>query len=170
MIKKFWQKYGFEISLICSIIFMLILAYVNRRRKGAYDSFVIIPPKPKRRPPQESKGELECRRVLENIFNKPFNKARPNILRNPVTSDEYNSDINLELDCYNEELKIACEYNGIQHYKFNKMFHKNKDAFMNQKYRDHLKREMCLKNNIKLIEVPYTVKHEDIENFIRQKL
>ena len=31
-----------------------------------------------------SKGEAECRRVLQQIFKKPFNTARPNFLRNPV--------------------------------------------------------------------------------------
>jgi hypothetical protein len=85
-----------------------------------------------------------------------------------VTS--YNTDNNLELDCYNEELKIAVEYNGIQHYKYIPFFHKNKEAFQNQKYRDYMKREICEKNGIKLIEVPNTVKIENIESYLREKL
>ena len=77
----------------------------------------------KRGPPQESKGEKECRKVLENLFNKPFSKSRPDFLRNPVTGGNFN----LELDCYNQELSLAVEYNGIQHYKYVPYFHRNND-------------------------------------------
>jgi hypothetical protein len=114
----------------------------------------------------DSKGEIECRRVLEKIFNKPFNKARPNFLNNPVTGGNFN----LELDCYNEDLQIAVEYNGLQHYKYVPYFHKNNEAFLNQKYRDDMKRRICKDENIILIEVPYTVKVENIERFIKDEL
>lgn len=113
----------------------------------------------------DSKGEIECRKVMEKIFNAPFPKDRPNILRNPVTEN-----FNMELDCYNSELKIACEYNGIQHYKFTPFFHKSKEAFYNQKYRDELKRRICKENGIFLIEVPYAIKIENIETFIKDRL
>jgi hypothetical protein len=67
-------------------------------------------------------------------------------------------------------LKLACEYNGAQHYKYIPYFHKTKDSFHNQKYRDYMKRDLCNKNGITLIEVPYTVKIEHIENYIIDKL
>jgi len=114
----------------------------------------------------DSKGEIECRRVLRKIFNKPFHKARPSFLNNPVTGGSFN----LELDCYDSDLKIAVEYQGKQHYVYTPFFHKNKEHFLNQKYRDDMKRRMCKENNIKLIEVPYDVKIKEIENYIRQKL
>ena len=120
----------------------------------------------KRGPPKDSKGELECRRVLQKIFRKPFDKARPDFLRNPVTGGNFN----LELDCYNPELKLACEYSGQQHYKYLPFFHRNKDAFLNQKYRDELKLRMCKDNGITLIEVPYVVKIENIEGFLKKEL
>ena len=41
-----------------------------------------------------------------------FSPIRPNFLVDPQTNYK------LELDGYNEELNIAFEYNGIQHYKF----------------------------------------------------
>jgi hypothetical protein len=171
-LKKFWNKYGFEIVLGIAVVFILLLSLFRIGKKGTWSkgfrNGFVIPKTPGRRPPQESKGELECRRVLEKMFNKPFPKSRPNFLRNPVTS--YNTDNNLELDCYNEELKIAVEYNGIQHYKYIPFFHKNKEAFQNQKYRDYMKREICEKNGIKLIEVPNTVKIENIESYLREKL
>ena len=116
--------------------------------------------------PKDSKGEIETKRVLEKIFNKPFEKIRPAFLNNPVTGGIHN----LEIDCYNDELKLGVEYNGVQHYKYTPFFHKNKEAFHNQKYRDELKRRMCKDNGICLIEVPHTVQHEDIEKFLKQEL
>jgi hypothetical protein len=113
----------------------------------------------------DSKGETECRRVLETVFGKSFSKARPDFLSNPITGGN-----NLELDCYNDELKIACEYNGIQHYEFIPYFHKNKDQFQTQKYRDDMKRRVCKEQSITLIEVSYTVKIKDIESYIVTEL
>ena len=116
--------------------------------------------------PKESKGEAECRRVLQSIFRKPFTSQRPDFLRNPVTGGSFN----LELDCFDAELRIAVEYNGVQHYKYVPYFHRNNDAFLNQKYRDEMKRQKCKENGILLIEVPYSVKLEDIKGFIEKEL
>jgi hypothetical protein len=111
--------------------------------------------------PKESKGERASRAAAERIFKKPFIKVRPDFLRNVVTNH------NLELDVYNEELKLAIEYSGRQHYEFVPFFHKNYEAFLNQKYRDEMKKNKCKEQGIHLIEIPYTVKLEDIESFIR---
>ena len=168
-LKQIWKKYGFEIAVGMSVLIILVLAIFRIGKKGTWSSTYMSPPKPTRKPPQESKGEVECRRVLEQHFSRPFAKARPDFLRNPVTSQGMDSN-NLELDCYNAELKLAVEYNGIQHYKYIPYFHKNKEAFQNQKYRDYMKREICEKNGITLIEVPYTVKVDEIKSFLLNKL
>ena len=114
----------------------------------------------------ESKGEQACRRALFNIFRKEFVKVRPNFLNNPVTGGR----ANLELDCYNDDLKLAVEYSGKQHYSFTPFFHKNKEAFLNQRYRDELKRMKCKENGITLIEVDYTIPIEKIESHLRDRL
>jgi len=62
------------------------------------------------------------------------------------------------------------EYNCIQHYKYVPFFHKTKDSFYNQKYRDDMKRRLCRENGITLIEVPYTVKFEHIRGFLIAEL
>lgn len=112
----------------------------------------------------ESKGEALCRKICYEIFGgREFKKIRPKQLRNNVTGH------NLELDLYNDELKLAVEYNGKQHYEFVPFFHGNREAFLNQKYRDELKRMMCKGLGIRLIEIPYTVKLEDLESFIRMQ-
>lgn len=112
----------------------------------------------------ESKGEIECRTFLETVFQAPFPKTRPDFLRNPITGN------NLEIDCFNPSLKLGVEYNGQQHYSYTSFFHQNKEASFNQKYRDELKRRMCEENGINLIEVPYTVKLNDIGRFLNFKL
>jgi len=112
----------------------------------------------------ESKGEQECRRAVERITGKPFPKARPSFLRNGVSGQ------NLELDCFNSDLRIAVEYNGEQHYKYIPFFHASKDAFYNIKYRDEMKQRLCDQNNVHLITVPYTVPIKEIESYIRNRI
>lgn len=112
--------------------------------------------------PKMSSGEWRCKLYMEKMFNKPFTKIRPNFLKNNVTGH------NLELDLYNEELNLAVEYNGEQHYKYTKGVHKNYEHFLNQKYRDEIKKMMCYKNNVVLIEVPFNV--TEIEAFLYMKL
>ena len=113
---------------------------------------------------RSSKGEEECRRVLEDIFKAPFPSVRPDWLQNRVTNTC------LELDCYNSSYGIACEYNGKQHYSFVPLFHKTKEDLRNQQYRDELKRMMCAELGIKLIQVPYTVPLDKIQQHIMNEL
>lgn len=112
-----------------------------------------------------SKGENECRRVLQKLTGQKFYKVRPDFLRNPVTGTF------LELDMYNDSLKLAVEYNGQQHDKFNKFMHQgSREKFQAQQYRDYIKRQLCQENNVYLIVVPHTIKIEKIESFLMEKL
>jgi hypothetical protein len=114
---------------------------------------------------KSSKGEKICKEFLEFIFQKDFTKVRPDFLINPITNQP------LEIDCYNDELKLAIEYNGKQHYEYNKMMHQNSQhSFQNQKYRDYIKSELCKKNGITLIIVPYKIKHDEIPEYLYQQL
>ena len=47
---------------------------------------------------------------------------------------------NLEIDCFNEELKLCIEYNGKQHYEFIKFFHRNEDNFIKRQRDDLIKK------------------------------
>lgn len=103
---------------------------------------------------KESKGEKECRRIMQKLFQKEFTRVRPDFLLNRNTNRR------LELDCYNDKLKLALEYNGaIQHYN-------DRD----QINRDKMKKEMCKQNGVTLISVPYTVPFNELENYILYKL
>lgn len=172
-----WNNRGFEILLGLCIVFIIIYAFYCKftKRTGTWNDQVY--PTLKRpgknrlndnifpqsnQPGKTSKGEIECKKVLESLFKKPFNKARPDFLRNPVTGGNFN----LELDCYNPDIGLAVEYNGRQHYEYTPHFHRNKEAFLNQKYRDDMKRRLCREERVALIEVPYTIPIGDIRGFL----
>ena len=174
-ISKIWSDYGFEIAVVVAVLFLGLCGfyYYFNNKKGTWNDFIPIeattkdrPPISPRGPPKESRGEIECKRVLEKMFRKPFVKERPNFLHNPVTGGSNN----LEIDCFNRELRLGVEYNGRQHYEYTPFFHKNKEAFQNQKYRDEMKRVKCKENGIILIEVPYTVEIDGIEPYLVKKL
>jgi hypothetical protein len=179
--KKMWLKKAssqleskmFLMLFLFAVVVLVILLLWNwlSGEKGTYTDHTPMmwdllgkQLKPKKKVSFESKGETECRRVVEHLTGKPFPKTRPSFMMNGV------SGYNLELDCYNDELKIAVEYNGEQHYKYIPYFHTSKDAFYNLKYRDDMKQRLCEQNGINLIIVPYTVKHEDIESYIKNLL
>jgi len=107
-----------------------------------------------------SKGEEECIRAANEIFGCEFKKIRPNWLVNPKTGRK------MELDGYNQDLKIAIEYNGKQHYVFPNGFHKTIEEFEKQKERDLLKLDLCDKNGVYLITVPYTIELKFISKYI----
>lgn len=111
-----------------------------------------------------SKGEEACCRTLEKLFGLPFDKIRPDWLKNPETGRR------LELDCYNDLLKLAVEYNGIHHYIFPNWTGNTEEEFTQQVRRDMFKVDECDRNGVYLITVPYTVSMKDIEQYIKDNL
>jgi hypothetical protein len=172
-INNYWVTYKFEIVVIICIVLILLIALLRllSGKKGTWSKSYYYPgtistPKYSPQPRKKSQGEEECRRVLQTIYGRPFNSHRPNFLRNSVTGGSHN----LELDCYDSDLSLAVEYNGAQHYKYTPHFHKNKEAFYNQKYRDDMKRRICKDMGVTLIEVPYTIKIENINLYLKEQL
>src|SRR3990167_2486870 len=101
--------------------------------------------------PECSSGLAEqvFRLCFEQSFGKRFPKARPSWL----VSDRGNR---LELDGFCEELNLAFEYNGVQHYKKLEFFDNNPRASFNDRVRnDKKKKKLCAENNIKLVIIPY---------------
>jgi hypothetical protein len=93
---------------------------------------------------EDSLGENLVRMAFNKKFNKNFYKVKPEWLINPKTGRR------LELDGYNDELKIAFEVNGAYHYKHSKI-EKLKDT---QK-KDRYKKKICKKMGIKLFVISY---------------
>ncbi|NVM29576.1 MAG: hypothetical protein HWN65_12110 [Candidatus Helarchaeota archaeon] len=110
----------------------------------------------------EGVNERISRKLFEAIFKKEFPKSRPEWLVN----DQGNQ---MELDGYNEELALAFEYQGRQHYEYNEYFHKSMKDFEQRKADDKLKRELCKRNDITLIEIPYTIEPDKMQDYIINK-
>jgi hypothetical protein len=117
-------------------------------------------PKPKSRGRFISRGERQCCQTLERIYGVPFTSTWPDWLRNPETGET------LELDCYNDDLKLAVEYNGEQHYKWPNFTNQSYQQFINQVRRDRLKVDICDRNGVYLISVPYNVSYDLIPSYI----
>ena len=96
-------------------------------------------------------GELIAVKALEHLFQKPFKKIRPQWLKCGDSNP-------LELDGYNEDLKIAVEYNGKQHYHKNNYFNNKVDkAYLKRIRYDKFKHKKCKEKGILLLEVPYII-------------
>ena len=60
----------------------------------------------------------------------------------------------LFFDFYFPKYNMCIEFDGIQHFEINKYFGGEK-SFEDQKIRDEIKNEYCIKNNIKLIRINF---------------
>lgn len=120
--------------------------------------------KQKERKVKQNKYEKLCSKVLQDFYGVEFKSYRPDFLKNPLTGKP------LELDCYNPTVQIAVEYNGIQHYVYPNWAHKSRKEFESQVQRDAYKKEVCDREGVYLITVPYTVDYDLIPDYIRSLL
>jgi hypothetical protein len=105
--------------------------------------------------------ERICRLYFETIFSKKFPTTYPKWLINENGHQ-------LELDGYCEELLLAFEHNGAQHYNQVKFRGRIYD-FEKLQQNDKIKIQLCKENNIKLIIIPELfsrTKINDLKEFI----
>ena len=91
------------------------------------------------------KNEAKCRTIFEKLFQKKFPRTRQALGGR------------LELDGYCEELKLAFEYNGRQHYERVPHWHRTPEDFPAQQARDVKKKLLCAERGIMLVVIPYTI-------------
>lgn len=108
------------------------------------------------------RSETYCRNVLEIMLGRKFPKRRPGWLK----TEEGNK---LELDGYSSELKLAFEYHGRQHYEEVPYLHRGQ-SFELRKKLDDLKRKLCKKNGVMLLEIPYIIRPSEYQVFILKQL
>jgi len=128
------------------------------------------------------------KRMSENIVRQMFVELFPNHkFTLPIRPEwlRYENGALIELDGYNDELKIAFEYNGKQHYKLDKMMHRPDDVtgmtdeqidlatrqkFAAQQARDAFKVKKCKELGIKLIVISYKDLKKDVKIVKKQIL
>lgn len=112
-----------------------------------------------------SNGERICRTFFEQLFNTDFPTKKPQWLKPNGWMQP------MELDGYCEELKLAFEHHGQYHYKKIKFFDGGNTRLSVQE-RDKLKRQLCKKNGVTLIEikeVPLLQPIETLKQFIKDE-
>ena len=74
----------------------------------------------------------------------------------------------LPFDFYLPEYNMCIEYQGQQHYHPVEVFKGENGFKLRQKY-DKIKKDFCLNNGIKLVEIPYW-EYENIEKILNNEL
>jgi hypothetical protein len=112
-----------------------------------------------------TRGEQCALEALAQIFpGKEFVKVRPEWLINDRTSRA------LEIDLYCHELRLGVEHSGLAHYCFPNSLHKTREQYDAQVFRDQLKRTLCARAGVLLIEIPFTVPHATMQTYIRSEI
>ena len=105
-------------------------------------------------------SESKCRYIFENSVGQKFPSTRKALGNG------------LELDGYNEGLKLAFEYQGKQHYEFIPHINRSFEKFVALKKRDQKKAKECEARGIGLVIVPYWESSSDknLVEFIKRCL
>ena len=107
----------------------------------------------------QGRSERICRLYFERLFNSKFPTTSPRWLIN-------NEGNGMHLDGFNKALKLAFEYNGVQHYKFKEFFHDSKQSLKKRKLDDLIKLKLCQERGILLVIVPYTISYDNMQDYI----
>jgi hypothetical protein len=94
----------------------------------------------------DSHFEKSVRNIFQDITGKKF----PSVYISWLLNEKGNP---MELDGYNDELKIAFEAQGPQHYHFLPEFDRTKKEFDARMRSDRLKLKLCEKHGVKLFVI-----------------
>jgi|LakMenE18May11ns_1017448.scaffolds.fasta_scaffold9936752_4 hypothetical protein len=111
-----------------------------------------------------SKGEDEIEKFLiKNNISYQREKRFKNCI-NPKTNK------NLPFDFFIPKKNLIIEYHGEQHYKkMGDYFEKRAGGLKGRQYRDNIKKQFCLSNNISYIDISYE-DFNNINNILKEKL
>jgi hypothetical protein len=84
--------------------------------------------------------------------------------------DTCKDELSLPFDFYLIDKNILIEYNGEQHYKWKKFFHKTVEEFLLLQNHDKIKSNWAKENNIKLIIIKYNRKIEISLEYLKKEI
>ena len=95
---------------------------------------------------------------IEDNNRSSFHLKTRTLLKEIYPSDVILEEINipatkLHIDFFIPLRKLVVEVHGLQHYYYNKFFHKSVGDFHAGRHRDSLKREFCVLNNFTFVEL-----------------
>ena len=115
--------------------------------------------------PTCNKGKISeevSRTVFEQLFGMPFQKERPQWLRNSRGRL-------MELDGANLELNIAFEYQGAQHFKKN-LYMTDDTKLVQRIADDERKKQLCKRHGITLVVLTYEMHYANFPLEIKRQL
>ena len=96
------------------------------------------------------KSEIQLTKIIESFYGPDniFTSVHPiwAVTRKHVL---------YEFDIYIKSRKVFIEYNGEQHYKFTRFFHKTRSEYLKQIRRDKRKRSLATTNGFQVITFKY---------------
>jgi hypothetical protein len=117
----------------------------------------------------ENKRESRLRKILNRIFgiSNIYEEVAFDWCYNPETTALLRFDFAIVLP----DRIFLVEFNGEQHYKFVKFYHKNRANYKKQLERDKIKVKSCRKKGIALVVVPYymAIEENNIWTLIKRK-
>jgi len=107
--------------------------------------------------------ERLCRHYFEAITGHRFPKVKPKWLLNDLGN-------RMELDGYNENLKLAFEHQGEQHYRPIEHFNRREETLTRRQRDDKIKQQFCDHQGISLIAVPFDIPTAEMYPWIVQAI
>lgn len=99
--------------------------------------------------------EALCAEIVASLFPRHSFVKRRSI---PWLTSEKTGRADMELDIFSEELGLAFEHNGEQHYRLVPRFHPDGNASLQRQVaRDHRKTDLCNDNHVCLVVIPYDI-------------
>lgn len=113
---------------------------------------------------KRSNGELLVAKILQDL-----NLEYVEQYKIPVINQLFTSRKEIEIDFYIPKLKLAIEYNGVQHYIPQDYFGGVLKFQKYQQPRDQYVKDFCKANNIHLLSISYKyTDYENINNYIKE--
>jgi hypothetical protein len=111
----------------------------------------------------KSTREEQIRFCFSQLFGQEFPKKNPPWLRQKNGEP-------LHFDGFNQDLMLAFEHDGEQHFKHIEYFHPTLEDFQAAQKRDEIKNMLCAENNVELVRIRFDEQIVNVPAAILEKL